>query len=92
MSGETTCSLAWVVGGMERGCGHQNDMFQQLSKVPVVTKYEFGGCEIEIAEGVVISTPSATHLTGLPHQGSLLSFLCPSTSAPLPRNAAHISR
>jgi hypothetical protein len=23
-----------------------------------------------IAEGVVISTPSATHLVGLPHQGS----------------------
>ena len=31
-------------------------------------KTEFGGCEIEIAEGVVIWTP-ATHLVGLPHQG-----------------------
>ena len=58
-------------------------------KVPIVTKNEFGGCEIEIA-GVVISTPSATHLTA--HHGSPLSFLCPFTSASLLRNAAHISR
>ena len=59
-------SLAWVVVGRERGCGRQNHMFRWLSKVPVVTKNEFDGCEIEIADGVVISTPSATHLTGLP--------------------------
>jgi len=84
-------SWAWVVVGRERGCGHRNHMFQRLSKVPIVRKNEFGGCEIEIAKGVVISTPPATHLIGLPHQGSPLSFLCPSTSAPLLQNIAHIS-
>jgi len=59
-------SPAWVVVGMETGCGRRNDTFRRLSKVPVVTKNEFGGCKIEIAEGVVISTPSVTHLLGLP--------------------------
>ena len=58
-------SLAWVVVGRERGCGRRNASLRRLSNVPVVTKNEFGSCEIEIAEGVVISTPSATHLTGL---------------------------
>jgi len=60
--------------GRERGCGRRNHIFRRLSKVPVVTKREFGGCEIKIAEGVVVSTPSATHLLGLPHHGSPLVF------------------
>jgi len=63
-----------ATNGGERRCGRRNHTFRQLSKVPVVTKNEFGACEIEIAEGVVISTPSATHLTGLPHHGSPLMF------------------
>jgi len=65
-------SPAWVVVGRERGCGHRNVSSRRLSKVPVVTKNEFGGCEIEIAEGDVISTPSATHLTGLPYRSRTL--------------------
>ena len=65
-------SPAWVGAGRERGCGCRNHTFRRLSKVPVVTKNEFGGREIEIAEGVVISTPPATHLLGLPYQGSPL--------------------
>ena len=67
-------------------------MFCRFSKAPVLTKTEFGGCEIEIAEGVVISTPSATHLVGLPHQGPPLSFSYPSISAPLLRNVVHNPR
>ena len=59
-------SPAWVVGVRESGCGRRSDIFRRLSKAPVLTKNEFGRCEIEIAEGVVISTPSATHLVGLP--------------------------
>ena len=59
-------SLAWVVGVRESGCGRRSDIFRRLSKAPVLTKNEFGRWEIEIAEGVVISTPSATHLVGLP--------------------------
>ena len=85
-------SPALVVVGRERGCGRRNHMFRRLSKVPVATKNEFGGCEIEIVEGVVISTPSETHLTGLPHHGSPLPFSYPPTSAPLLKNAAHIPR
>ena len=85
-------SEAWVISGRERGCGRQKHVFRRLSKVPVVTRNEFSGCEIEIAEGVVISTPSATHRVGLPHQGSPLAFSYPSRSAPLLRNAAHIPR
>jgi hypothetical protein len=65
---------AWVVVGRGRGCGRRNHMFRRLSKVPVVTKYEFRGCKIEIAEGVAISTPSTTHLTDLPYHGSPLAF------------------
>ena len=38
--------------------------------------------EIEILEDVVISTPSPTHLMGVPHQGSPLSFSYRSKSAP----------
>ena len=82
-------SPAGVVVRRERGCGRRNHMFRQISKVPVVTKNEFGGHEIEIAEGVVISTPSATHLLGLPYHGSPLSFSYPPTSAPI---LAHIPR
>ena len=67
-------------------------MFRQLSKAPVLTKTEFGGCEIEIAQGVVISTPSVTHLVGLPDQGPPLSFSYPSISAPLLRNVVHNPR
>jgi len=71
-------SPALVIVGRERECGHQNHIFQWLLKVTVVTKNEFGGCEIEIAEGIVISTSSAMHLMGLPswvsHHGSPLLF------------------
>ena len=83
-------SPAWVVVRRERGCGHQNHMFQQLSKVPVVTKNEFDGHKIEIAENVVLSTPSTIHLLGLPYQGSSLSFSHPPTSALFLQNIAHI--
>ena len=87
-------SLAWVVVRRERRCGRRNNMFPWLSKGPVVvvTKNEFGCCKIEIVEDVAILTPSVTHLVGLPHQGSPLSFSYPSTSAPLLRNLAHIPR
>jgi hypothetical protein len=76
-------SLAWVVVGRERGSGCQNHMFRRLSKVATVTKNEFVCCKIEIVEGIVISTPSATHLTGLLYHGSPLAFSYPCTSAPL---------
>ena len=81
-----------ATNGRERGCGRRNHKFRRLSKVPVVTNYQFGTCEMEIAEGVVFSTPSATHLLGLPYHGSPLSFSHPSTSAPFLRNIAHIPR
>jgi hypothetical protein len=84
-------SPAWVVVGRERGSGCRNDMFQWLSKAPVVTKYELRCCESE-AGGIVISTPSPMHLTGLPHKGSLLQFSYPSTSIPLLQDVAHIPR
>ena len=64
--------LGWLSGG-KRDVSVVETMFRRL-KVLVVTKNEFGACEIEIAEGVVISTPSATHLLGLPYPGSPLSF------------------
>jgi hypothetical protein len=63
-----------ATNGRERGCVRRNHMFRRLSKASVVTKDEFGACKIEIAEGVVVLTPSATHLLGLPHHGSPLLF------------------
>ena len=54
-----------MVIGRESGSG-------LISKGPVLTKDEFWGCEIEIAEGVMISTPSATHLVGLHCQRQVL--------------------
>ena len=92
MGGETTCFAGLGGCGGERGCGRRKHMFRRLSKVPIVTKNEFGGREIGITEGVVISTPSATHLLGLPYHGSPLSFSHPPTSAPLLQNVAHIPR
>jgi hypothetical protein len=80
--------LVIVMG--KSACGRRNDMFFCLSKTPGLTKI-FGVCEIEIA-GVEIRTLSATHLVDLPHQGSPLLFSCPSTSALLLRNVAHIPR
>ena len=85
-------SPALVIVGRERGCGRRNHMFRWLLKVPVVTKNEFRSREIEIAEGIVVSTPSATHLTGLPHHGSPLQFSYPPISAPFLQNVAHIPR
>jgi hypothetical protein len=85
-------SPAWVVVGKERGSEHRKDTFRRLSKGPVVTKNEFGCSKIEIVEGVVVSTPSPTHLTGLPYHGSPLAFSYPPTSAPLVQNVAHIPR
>jgi hypothetical protein len=76
----------------ESGCGWRNIVLRRFSKVPVLKSTEFGSCKIETTEGVVISTPSATHLIGLPHQGSPLSFSYPSISAPLLRNVAHNPR
>ena len=63
-----------ATNGGDMGGGRRNHTFRRLSKVPVVTNYQFGACEIEIAEGVVFSTLSATHLLGLPHHGSPLMF------------------
>jgi len=37
-------------------------------------KNEFRCCEIEIAEGVVISTPPMTHLMGLPYHSCSLPY------------------
>ena len=54
-------------------------MFRWLSKASVLTKNEFGRDEIKIPQGVVLSTPSPTHLTGLPPQGSRLKSSYPST-------------
>ena len=81
-----------VVVGRERGCGHRNHMLRWLLKVLVIAKNELGGREIEVAEGVVISTPSTTYLLGLPYHGSPLSFSYPPTSAPLLQIVAHIPR
>ena len=67
-------------------------MLRRFSKAPVFTETEFAGYKIEITEGVVISTPSATNLLGLPHQGSPLSFSYRSISALLLRYAAHNTR
>ena len=47
--------------------GVETTCFDSFRKEPIVTNNEFGVCEIEIAEDVVLSTPSATHLTALPH-------------------------
>jgi hypothetical protein len=58
---------------------------------PVLTRNELGVREIEIAEGVVVSTPSVTHLLGLPHHGSPLAFSHPFKIALFLRNKAHIS-
>jgi len=79
-----------AMNGRERGCVRRNHMFRRLSKASVIAKDELAACEIEFAEGVVVSTPSATHLLGLPHHGSPLSFSHPSASAPFLRNIAHI--
>jgi len=58
--------LALVVVGRESASGRQNNMLRRISKAPVLTKNEFRVCELEIAGGVVIWTPSPTHLVGLP--------------------------
>jgi len=55
-----------VVFMWEEGCGRQNNMFRQLTMRPVLTINESGVGEFEIAKGVVILTPSVTHLVGLP--------------------------
>jgi hypothetical protein len=47
------------------GVGGETTCFAGFRKRLYWQKNEFGGREIEIAEGVVVSTPSATHLTGL---------------------------
>lgn len=62
---------------------------QCLMKGPVLATNEFKVCKIEIAEGVVVSTPSATYLMGLLHQGTPLTFSCPFTSALALRNKVH---
>jgi hypothetical protein len=85
-------SPALVVIGKENRCGLRNDKFPWLSKGPVLAKGEFWGLEIEITGGVVISTPSATHLPGLPHQWTSLAFSYPVTSAPLLRNKVYSPR
>ena len=90
MAAKHVVSPAWVVVRRETGCERRRNFGG--SKVLVVTKNEFGACEIEIAEGVVISTPSATHLLGLPYPESPLSLSFPPTSAPLLQNVAHIPR
>jgi len=81
-----------VVVVWEEGCGRRNNMFHRLTMRPVFTINELDVRDIEIAEGVVISTPSVTHLVGLPHQGSPLACSDPSTLAFSLRNKAHISR
>jgi len=81
-----------VVFVWEEGCGRRNDIFPRLMKKPGLTINELGVPEIEIAEGVVVSTPSVTHLVGLPHQGSPLPYSDPSTLALFLPNKAHISR
>jgi hypothetical protein len=70
------------------GCGWQNEDFHQLSKGSTHEKNEFRCCRIEITKGIVILTPSAMHLTGLPHQGSPLPCSYPSASTPVPQNVA----
>ena len=65
----------------EEGCGQRNDIFRRLTKGPVIAINELGVREIKIAEGVAISTPSVTHLVGLPHQGCPLLYSDPSTLA-----------
>ena len=64
----------------------------RLTKTSVLTINELGICEIEIAEGVVLSTPSVTHLVGLLHQGFPLVYSDSSKLALFLRNKAHISR
>jgi len=81
-----------VVVVWEEGCGRRNEMFRRLTMRPVLTINEFDVREMEIVEGVVISTPSVTHLVGLPYQGSPLACSDPSTLAFFLRNKAHISR
>ena len=68
------------------------NIFYRLTKGPALAMNEFGAREIEIVEGVALSTPSATHLMGLPHQGSPRPCSYPSTFAPVLRNKAHVSR
>ena len=46
-------------------CREEDRIFRRVSKAPVPTQNEFMAREIEIVEGVVISTPSATRT--LPH-------------------------
>ena len=62
--------VSWQLlqGRMVSRCHEEDWMFRQLSKVPALTRNEFMACEIEIVEGVVISTPSTTHT--FPHPPS----------------------
>ena len=85
-------SPALVIVERERECGRRNHMFRRLSKVPVVIKYEFTGCEIEIAEGcrhfdALPDAPDGSPLSRVP-----LLFSFPPTSAPFLQNVAHIPR
>ena len=60
-------------------------------KGPVIAIDELGVREIKIAEGVAISTPSVTHLVGLPHQGSP-TVLRPFHTRPVPsKRSPHLS-
>ena len=58
----------------ESGCGRRKNMFRWLWRTPVLPKNEFGGWEIEMAEGVLIWTPSATHLVGRVSPSVLMPF------------------
>jgi hypothetical protein len=76
-----------VVVVRERGCWQRKDSFRRFIKGPVVTKNECVAREIEIVEGILGLTLSATHLVGLPHQGFPQQFSYPSRSI---RKVAHI--
>ena len=84
MGGETT-SFAGFRGfrGVSR-CGRQKRYFSPAFENVYWQKNKFHGHKLEIAQGVVLSTPSATHLVGLPHQGSPLPYFDPSTLATIP--------
>jgi len=81
-----------VVVVWEEECRRRNDIFRRLTKRAVLTINELGVRKVEIAEGVVILTPSVTHLVGLPRQGSPLAYPYPSTLAPFLVNKAHVPR
>jgi len=83
--------LGWLSGG-KRDVGGDTTSFAGFRKRLYSYINEFGCCELEIAEGVIVSTPSTTHLTGLPHHGSPPQFSYPPKSAPLLQNVAHIPR